>query len=180
MARNNSRVNNNDAVITDDDLQLISDAVAKAHAEDADGGKFSGAGKQKEMVTVQSGDIVHVPADAVCKKIPMRGGNTYEGYYCILQRGDARMAVAITPGMFSRSFVPVDKNTGKPLPNRDRVSCSGTAVDLFYSGTDLDDQMSKLKGRSIVFTAIDKSNYSYNEDFMTKPKATNIYTIDLA
>lgn len=164
------------------DEQLIEDGIEKLQAtvtnEGQDNeGEFEGQGRSRDLVQLEEDDVIYVPKDAKARAIPIRGGKPYQGYVCQLVRGDEKLAVAITPGMFSRSFLVVDKDTGEPITPNKRVSCSGTASDLFFSGTSLDDQMKKTRGHRLTVTKVDRF-YSYNSDFMTKPKETPIYEIE--
>lgn len=168
--------------------QLLIDAAKKgaavvSNAGTENEGKFSGGGRVKELVILQKGDVITIPADAKCQNIPIRGrkdanGNplTFEGVYAQLERGGQTMAIAITPGTFSRSFEVVDPETR--MGTGTRVSCSGTAVDKFFEGLDLDDQMHKVYGLPIE-VADKKQEWSYNPDFMSKPQKTAVYVLNL-
>lgn len=168
--------------------QLLIDAAKKGAAVvaglgTANEGKFSGGGRIKELIVLQKGDVVTIPSDAKCQLIPIRGrkdanGNplTFEGVYAQLERGGQTMAIAITPGTFSRNFEIVDPETRQGTGAR--AACSGTAVDEFFSGLDLDDQMHKLYGKPFE-VADKKQEWSYNPDFMSKPQKTAVYVLNL-
>lgn len=168
-------------------VQMLVDAAKKGAAKvsgagTAEEGKFSGAGRIKELIILQKGDIITIPADAKACDIPIRGrkdedGNplTFQGVYAQLERGGQTMAIAITPGTFSRNFEVVDPETR--LGTGVRAACDGTAVDAFFSGLDLDDQMHKVYGRAIE--VVDKKQeWSYNAQFMSKPTKTAVYTLN--
>ena len=164
------------------DEELLEDGAEKLQAKvrnegESNEGEFEGQGRSRDLVQLEEDDIIYVPKDAKARDIPIRGGKPYQGYICQLVRDGENLAVAITPGMFSRSFLVVDKDTGEPIEPNKRVSCSGSASDLFYSGTSLDDQMKKVRGHKLVVKSVER-HYSYNSDFMKKPKETPIYEIN--
>ena len=110
--------------------QMLLDAAKKgaavvAGAGTTNEGKFSGGGRIKELIVLQKGDKITIPSDAKCQLIPIRGrkdanGNplTFEGVYAQLERGGQTMAIAISPGTFSRNFEKVDKETRMGLGKR--------------------------------------------------------------
>lgn len=187
---------------------MLEDAAKRAAAVKVPGGKFTGAGKSKELITLQLDDEFEVPVDSEVVNIPIRGRKnddgtpaTYEAVYGILYRPIAaapapaqggrgrgraaaatpqytEMAVAISPGVFSRSFEVVDETTGNAVGRR--AQCTGEASDTFYEGLDLDDQMNKIRGTRWKVDLITEE-WSYNPQFGDKkPRKQRVYEINKA
>lgn len=187
---------------------MLEDAQKKAAATPTEGGKFNGAGKQKELITLQVNDEFFIPEDAPVCDVPIRGRKNDDGsqatfqavfaklYRPVVKKDDKKdekkgkkkasadatdyveMAIAISPGVFSRSFEIVDSVTGKNVGKR--AVCDGEGAEAFYSGLDLDDQMNKTRGIRWKVDAINEE-YSFNPQFGDKkPRTQRIYTTNKA
>lgn len=162
---------------------LIEEAEKRAGAVDSKEGKFEGGGKSKEVIVLKEGDVVTIPEGAKVKDVPLRGQKNADGsqryfqaVFGTLKRGQKTMAIAITPNMIARSFEIFD-----PVKNEhtgERAFNDGTAVDEFYKGTDLNDQMSKLYGKPFSVKE-KKPEWSYNADFMNRPRQQKTFTLTL-
>lgn len=150
------------------------------------GGKFTGTAPIKDLVILQTGDIIQIPVNATPVNVPIRGRKnedgsqmTFEAVYAQLERNGVQMAIAITPSVFSRSAAIVDKDTLQDTGVR--AESKGTAVDTFWQkvddGEDLDTAMKALYGKDIKVSAVNKE-WTFNESFMRKPQQRSFFTLD--
>lgn len=150
------------------------------------GGKFTGTAPVKDLVILQTGDVICIPANATPVNVPIRGRKnedgsqlTFEAVYAQLERNGVQMAIAITPSVFSRSAAIVDKDTLQDTGVR--AESTGTAVDAFWKkvddGEELDAAMKALYGKDIKVSAVNKV-WTFNENFMRKPQQRSFFQLD--